>query len=202
MSETLETLCSRAQEKRLIVFDMDNTLMDEARYLFAGYEAVAKFAAADDAKLARAMAACLKDQFALTGRERLFDTVRERYPQARGTLAEWLELLRCAVVDLPMLEWVEPFCAELPEIPLAILTNGNAPQQRNKYRQLRPAALRDRMRLYCAADTQPKPSPAGLWRILGDYKREPHEALMIGDSDSDAACAAAAGVDFAWAPLL
>jgi FMN phosphatase YigB (HAD superfamily) len=200
MHDSLETLLSRVQGKRLVVFDLDNTLMDETRYLFAGYEAVARVAAGNSASLARNLTAWLRDEFESGGRERLFERMAERYPAVRGTVEDWLSELRTVKVDLAMLPWVAPFCATVPHAAWAILTNGNAVQQRNKYHQLLPAELRDRMRLYCAAESKPKPSPAGLWRILEDAHCPPFAALMIGDTATDEACAVAAGVDFAWAP--
>ena len=200
MPQAPDKLLHPAQGKRLIVFDLDNTLTDESVYLFAGYEAIARLAGGGSGGETRNLAAWLKDEFQCGGRERLLDRMTERYPAVQGTVSEWLGLLRTVKVELPMQPWVAPFCEALPDAALAILTNGNPVQQRNKYRQLQPAALRDRMRLYCAAEIKPKPSPAGLWRILEDHNCPPHEALMIGDTGSDAACAAAAGVEFAQAP--
>jgi HAD superfamily hydrolase (TIGR01549 family) len=169
---------------------MDNTLINECDYLFAGYEAIGRLAGNPRA------AEWMKDQFMHTGRERLFEITRAAYEELSGTTEQWLEALRTVEVPLPLLPWVQAFCDALPQVPLAILTNGNARQQRNKYRQIQPAAVRDRFRLYCAADYKPKPSPAGLLRILTDYHCPAWAALMIGDSDNDADCAAAAGVPF------
>jgi HAD superfamily hydrolase (TIGR01549 family) len=179
-----------AEGKRLVVCDLDNTLMDESRYLFAGYETIARQAGEPRA------ASWMKDQFEYTGQEGLFEITRKTFPGMKGSLEEWLETLRWVEVTLPVLAWVQPFCEALPDVPMAILTNGDARQQRNKYRQLQPAAVRDRFRLYCAVDTKPKPSPAGLLRILNDYHCPAWAALMIGDSQTDADCAAAAGVSF------
>lgn len=195
-----EVVLPLARDRELVVFDLDNTLIEESRYLFAGYAAVAAVAAGDDAKLARTLAAWLRDEFECSGRERLFDRMAAAWPQVKGTVADWLEQLRGVEVELPVFPWVEELCAALPALPMAILTNGNAAQQRNKYRLMQPAALRDRMRLYCAAEIRSKPSPAGLWRILEDHRCPPHAALMIGDAESDAACAAAAGVSFVMVP--
>ena len=197
-----DRLLVAAAGKRLVVFDLDNTLMDETQYLFAGYDAVARVAAGGSASLARNLTAWLRDEFQSGGRERLFERMAEHYPGVQGTVGDWLNELRTVKVSLAMLPWVAPFCDALPHAALAILTNGNAVQQRNKYHQLQPAELRERMRLYCAAESKPKPSPAGLWSILEDSHCPPFAALFIGDTATDEACAAAAGVPFAWAPPL
>lgn len=41
-----------------------------------------------------------------------------------------------------------------------------------------------------------KPKPGLLTRVLLDYRLETHNALMIGDQESDAKAAAVAGIDF------
>lgn len=200
MTASSETLLTAAAGRRIIVFDMDDTLMEERSYLAAGFAAVARRFCGDGQKQVRTVAAWMLDQFTHHGRAGLFELTRAAFPELKGSNEEWLEALRTAEVFLPIQPWVASFCAALPGAAFAILTNGNAAQQRNKYRQLQPPELRDRMRLYCAAESKPKPSPAGLWRILEDYDCPQHAALMIGESENDMACAAAAGVDFALAP--
>lgn len=44
-----------------------------------------------------------------------------------------------------------------------------------------------------------KPAPGLLLRLLDHYKVLPHEALFVGDLDSDAEAARRAGVAFMWA---
>jgi FMN phosphatase YigB (HAD superfamily) len=200
MTGGLDALLRAARGKRLIVFDMDNTLMDETAWLYAGYAAVARMAAGGDDQLSGTLSEWLMREFQKSGREKLFDRMAVSFPSVSGTLSDWLERLRTVEISLPMNSWVSSFCGELPDTALAILTNGNAVQQRNKYRQMEPARLRDRMRLYCAAETEPKPSPAGLLKILEDHQCPPEEALFIGDSASDSKCAGAAGVEFVTAP--
>lgn len=186
---------------------MDDTLIDERLYLAAGYEAIAALALRNEAgsesshKIGE-LATWILDQFTHTGREGLFQYTRSAYPGLNGSNAEWLEALRTAKVALPALPWVEALCEALPETPMALLTNGNAIQQRNKYHQIEPPALRERFRLYCAAEYQPKPSPVGLCQILKDYGVSAHECLMIGDSAADRDCADAAGVHFLFAPRI
>ena len=46
-----------------------------------------------------------------------------------------------------------------------------------------------------------KPEPEGLLRALAELRVEPKRALHIGDDDADRAAAAAAGIQFAPAPL-
>ena len=186
---------------------MDNTLIDERVYLAAGYEAIAVLALRHESgnpypRKVRELATWMMDQFTLTGREGLFQYARSAYPGLVGSDEEWLGALRSVEVALPALPWVEAFCDALPATPMAILTNGNVVQQRNKYRQIEPPAVRARFRLYCAAEYQPKPEPGGLYRILKEFGVAARDCLMIGDSSADRDCADAAGVPFLIAPKL
>ena len=63
-------------------------------------------------------------------------------------------------------------------------------------------SLRDRFTLCCAADHAHKPDPAGLVCLPGRFHCLAQEMLFIFDTATDEACAAAAGVPFAWAPPL
>lgn len=197
-------LLEAAAGKRLVVFDLDNTLMDETQYLFAGYDTVAAVAAGGDAPRAAAMGQWLRRAFLKEGRGQLFERLLREFPNAVGGMSDWLAALHSAPVPggLTCFDWVAPFCDGLSGRHLAILTNGNAGQQRNKFQQLAPAALRDRFTLCCAADHAPKPDPAGLFHLMGRFHCGAQETLFIGDTATDEACAAAAGVSFAWAPPL
>jgi FMN phosphatase YigB (HAD superfamily) len=186
----------------LIIFDLDNTLFDETTYLFPAYEAISKIAAPENDSLAGQIRCFLQQTFLATGRAGLLDAMREKFPGLGGNLMSWLAAMRTLPVPggIPFLEWVEPFCADLPSTPLAILTNGNTQQQENKFRQLTPPNLRERFRLYCAAKYVPKPSPTALYAILREFHCDVSAALCVGDAETDRLCAERAGVAFTWAP--
>src|SRR5262245_25070803 len=139
MAAGFEPLLQAARGKRLIVFDMDNTLMDETAWLFAGYASVAQMAAGGDDQLSGTLSEWLTLEFQKSGREKLFDRMAARFPSVSGTMSDWLERLRTVEISLPLHSWVSAFCEAFPDAALAILTNGNVVQQRNKYRQLEPA---------------------------------------------------------------
>ena len=197
-------LLEAAAGKRLVVFDLDNTLMDETEYLFAGYDAVALVASTGEMPRAAMMARWLQRAFLESGRGQLFERMRKEFPDAAGGIDDWLAALHSAQVPggIAIFDWVAPFCDRLPERHFAILTNGHAGQQRNKFQQLFPASLRDRFTLCCAAEHAPKPDPAGLLHLMGRFQCPAPAALFIGDTTTDEACAAAAGGPFAWAPCV
>ncbi len=83
-----------------------------------------------------------------------------------------------------------------------VLTNGNIQQQKNKVASIRWKGMKDEIGFYYAAQFKPKPSADAVYKILDDGGFEPHEVLMIGDDEVDAAAAAAAGVDFLHVSVL
>jgi len=200
MGTSITDLLAAADGKRLVVFDLDNTLIDEWVYLRNAYAAVARIASDGDEREALAIAEWLQAEFRSSGRKNLFDRMAAAWPTASGNLARWLDAFRTAEMPLEMLSWVEPFCDGLVGVSFAILTNGNADQQRNKFALLQRSGNCRPFRLYCAIETESKPSPAGLIRILQDHNCVPSDAVMIGDSEVDRICAEATGVSFILAP--
>lgn len=201
---TVESLLEVVSGKKLLVCDLDNTLMDETAWLFTGYDAVSKVAAPKNPTLAEEIGSFLRQRFLSQGRQQVFDAVKESFPESVGEMAEWLAALRCAVVPggLTMAPWAVTLCRSVPGLALAILTNGHQAQQRHKFAQLQPAEVRDRFQLYCAANYAAKPDTAGLRAILHDFDCAPGDALFVGDTEVDRQCAEQAGVPFAWAPPL
>lgn len=180
----------------LIIFDLDDTLFRERDYLCAAYMAIGTL---DSPSPEDSVAAhhWLCDTFARSGRAELFERYVEAMPDRRITLTQWLHAMRTAQVPggLPLRGWARRFLAERTSM-LAVLTNGNPEQQRNKFRQLDPREIVDHMSFYAAAEIQAKPSPKGVLTILRDLDVAPTDALFVGDDDIDFACAQGAGVPF------
>src|SRR5664280_3636358 len=172
----------------LVVFDLDNTLIDEEAWLAAAYEAVSKVAAPDDAHAATVIARSFLTGFQTHGRTGLFERIRSEFPGLAGDTSTWLAAMRTAEVNggLTIAPWAQSLCQSFSDKPMAILTNGNVIQQQNKYRQLVPSWARTRFRLYCLkpGDEQ-KPSPRGLFAILSDFNCKPEQALFLGDTTTD-----------------
>jgi FMN phosphatase YigB (HAD superfamily) len=201
MSDIISDAVSQAE---LVVFDLDDTLVDEGVWLNAAYAAISRIAAPEDDRTAAKIAQSLSAGRLSHGRAGLFERVRSDFPMARGDTSSWLAAMRNTEVrgGLEIVPWALSLCETFPDKQLAILTNGNATQQRNKYRQLVPCGARNRFRLYCASDLEPKPSPSSLLTILSDFECIPEDAVFLGDHPTDRECADRAGVPFLRAPLL
>ena len=77
-----------------------------------------------------------------------------------------------------------------------VLTNGNTEQQKNKIRNIYWAGLDSYLQIVFANDIEPKPSAAGVEHILNISNTGKNDAIFIGDSEIDQACAVNSGIDF------
>jgi phosphoglycolate phosphatase-like HAD superfamily hydrolase len=79
---------------------------------------------------------------------------------------------------------------------IAVLTNGNIEQQKNKIENIKWEKL-DRSLCFVFADEfEPKPSPAGVEYILKNSGIGKNSTIMIGDSKDDRDCAVNSGIEF------
>jgi len=190
-----------ARDRRLVLFDLDDTLYPEITYLDAGYAACGEALARQHPKIDAAhVAAHLQKRFRLFGRQRLFQDVCTQFDLPTAAVQTMMDALRS--VQVPWgLEIVPPMADLLRRlrerrIPIAIVTNGNLEQQVNKVSQLRPKALVDDVAVYYCARYRPKPYPDAIAAALADHGVASNEAVFVGDGVVDEQAAAAAQVEF------
>jgi phosphoglycolate phosphatase len=181
------------QPVRLIVFDLDGTLVDSVRDL----------AAAVNAALARLVpgtpALPLEDIRAFVGEGARVLVERSLRRAGLGHAADdvlpvFLESYRSRLLDTTRLyPGVREALERLEGRTLAVLTNKPGELSR---RILEGLGVASRFaRIWGPDDAQArKPDPAGLVRLMREVRTDPDETVMVGDSPIDIATGRAAGV--------
>lgn len=181
----------------LLILDLDGTLYDETAYLHAAYAEIARDVAAQTGTASQVVEDYLRDSFVSEGRSGLFDRLARKFSLSPEYLARALSTLRG--ISVPGGLSLHPPMAALLEWALAhgkslaVLTNGNVAQQKNKIAQL---PLPQQARVYFANEIAPKPSPLAMEPILRDYSCSPEHAVLIGDDIVDEQAAQGAGIAF------
>lgn len=178
---------------RLVVFDLDGTLVDSGRDLASAVNAALRRVAPDAATLPED----LVRSFIGSGAGKLI----ERSLRASGlpvpsqdVLPLFLEEYRGRLLDTTRLyPGVEEALDAVSAKTLAVLTNKPGDLSRAILRGL---GVAQRFAHVYGGDDFPerKPDPSGLLRILGEAGAKPTEAVMVGDSDIDVLTGRAAGV--------
>ncbi len=178
---------------RLLVFDLDGTLVDSSRDLAAATNAALQRVAPGSAEVPLAAVISFIGEGARVLIERSLRYSRlELAPD--DVLPVFLDCYAGRLLDTTRLY---PGIAEaldaLRPHPLAVLTNKPGPFSRTILEGLGVASRFER--IWGAGDvTARKPDPSGLLRLIAELGARTGQTVMIGDSPTDVATARAAGV--------
>jgi phosphoglycolate phosphatase len=178
---------------RLVVFDLDGTLVDSSRDLATAVNAALAKVAPGAAPLALDAVRSFIGSGARVLIQRSVAAAGASLP-AEDVLPVFLEAYRGCLLDSTRLyPGVEQALDALAPRQLAVLTNKPGDMSRAILEGL---GVADRfVRVYGGGDLpQRKPDPAGLLRIMEETGAAPAEAAMVGDSDIDVLTGRAAGV--------
>ncbi|MHC4519195.1 MAG: HAD family hydrolase [Planctomycetota bacterium] len=172
-----------------VVFDLDDTLYDEADYCRSGFQAVARFlvrfstnACADD------VFACLWGHFTAGNRTRTFNAALEELAIApdEDLIRQLVELYRTHRPALTLPPDSRDVLEALKErYTLALLTDGFLPAQRLKVEALGIAAYfktivyTEELGRACW-----KPSPVGFERLIETLDIAPERMAYVGDNET------------------
>lgn len=190
------------KDKKAFVFDLDNTLYPEKDYLYQVYYMIGQFIEYQETYSHEIITKYLIDEFEKNGRQHIFDKLIQQFNLKEEYVENCIRLLRTGRLPLKLLlfkeaEWMLNELVDQQK-QLFILTNGTPEQQYNKITQIEWNGLQKHLRCYFANETQPKPAPDGLWKIMEEHQLKAEELVFIGDADIDEHCAQAAGVDFIY----
>ena len=185
----------------LYIFDLDNTIYNEADYLFQGYDAIAGyFSGIIKNPGKKELSEMLKRIYLEEGREKLFNKFLIRNGLDESYIKQCLAILRSFTTEkdleimIPVKKILKTLTAAGKEV--YILTNGNVQQQKNKIRSIRWDGLDQVLNFVFAEEIEPKPSPAGIGHILHITGIPKHQAVFTGDAESDRLSAENAGISF------
>jgi phosphoglycolate phosphatase len=178
---------------RLLVFDLDGTLVDSSRDIAASVNAALKRVAPSAAEIPLAQILSFVGEGARVLVERSLQHAGLSLP-ADEVLPVYIECYAGRLLDTTLLY---PGMAEALDAlrgpTLAVLTNKPGDFSR---RILDGLGVADRFACVLGAGDvlSRKPDPAGLFRLMADAQAARDETWMVGDSATDVAVARAAGV--------
>ena len=185
---------------KVYLFDLDNTLYDENRYLFESYKLVAKNIS-DITKIAyEEVFTNIINIFIRDGRSKLFDRLIECYALQGNSLNEFLEILRTITLEekLVLFHKVKFVLKQLLEAnkKIIIVTNGNPIQQQNKIRQIEWEGINNKIVFVYANEIVKKPSLKLFMFLKSKYNLIEGQTIMIGDSIIDETFASNSKISF------
>ena len=186
--------------KKAYVFELDNVLYPEKDYLLQVYYLFAGFLEYKELYDAKVLTKLMTETYEQEGTEHIFDRVQEKFLIDEQYRHNFNLLHLTARLPLKLLLYKDALTL-LQDIvidrkQIFILTNGIPEQQPNKIKQTEWHGLENYLTCYFADEIKPKPEPDALHYILKTHNLERRDIVMIGNSENDELCAAAAGVDY------
>lgn len=187
-------LYNQYKEKRNLIFDLDNTIIDEKDYLYPAYLDVAKSYYKENSN---EIYKFLINTFESSGRKNIFSKLTSRYVNKQLYLSDFLKKLRfneeCKVIYT--LGWFQKLMKLINnEFPLYIITNGNIIQQKNKINKiLFPSNVKLKKVIY-ANKYEKKPNPASFHELKKIFPLT--NPIYIGDGLVDKQFAINTDIEF------
>ncbi|MEO8150341.1 MAG: HAD-IA family hydrolase [Bacteroidia bacterium] len=184
------------------IFDLDNTLYDEVKYLYPAFSSISRELDIEYRRGYLEVFKFLKNTFDKQGRKNLFDRLIIEYDFSPEIIDLCLQKLRTVKIHgkINLKKDMKRCIARLlsDNKKLYVLTNGNIEQQKNKVEQINWNGMKENISFYFANEIEPKPSPAGILKIIADHNLNKEEILFIGDDEVDRLAAEDSGVDFIY----
>ena len=168
----------------ILVFDLDDTLYEEADYVRSGFRAVARFLSPI---LMVPPVVLEQEQLALLaqyGRGRIFDMLLERRGRyTKRLLRECIASYRCHEPDIRLYAESAACLRRFRQLPLYVVTDGNKVAQAAKVRALKlPRLVRRALLTHRHGVAHAKPSPYCFQLIQRLERAQPEEIVYVGDN--------------------
>jgi putative hydrolase of the HAD superfamily len=181
---------------RALIFDLDDTLYPERKYVESGFKKVAKAIAEQSGGKPANFFDFMITALEQNGRGRIFDDLLEQFSLSteKFSIETLVTLYRQHEPLIELYPGVEEMLNRLRKnYRLAIVTDGTAIMQRRKVTALALGTMVDEV-IYCWELAAPKPSPAGFQAAMRKLAVTPADTIIIGDRpDHDLAAAFAIG---------
>jgi putative hydrolase of the HAD superfamily len=181
----------------VLVFDLDDTLYLERDFVMSGYQAVANYLADSNICNFESAFSCMAGAFSAQGRQMVFTTLTERFPNTSEMLADLIEVYRQHIPAICLFPGYMELLQEFTrQYRLGIITDGLPAVQERKVRALGLNGIMNKI-IYTweyGADKE-KPHPISFSMMLESLRAEPDSAIFIGDNpDKDCKGAHRAGM--------
>ncbi|MDY6786646.1 MAG: HAD-IA family hydrolase [candidate division WOR-3 bacterium] len=168
---------------KLIICDLDDTLMSEYDYVLSQFSNVAEFLSVRIGIDAQGVFSDLKTAFDTDCKDP-FDRIIKKYSIDESIKNKMIEVYRFSRPNIPLYTDVEMFLEDLSntDIIMTILTDGNTQRQNMKIDAL---GIRGYFDIIIVNEPEYfKPKPYGYKAIVKNYSIKPKEILCIGDNPS------------------
>ncbi len=168
---------------KVIIFDLDNTLYNERKYVISGFKAVALFLAKEKSLDHCTVYSSLLESFVLNGRGNNFDYLCRKLNIDIRIISKLVDVYREHCPEISLREDIKIFLWELSrDYKLCLLTNGWIMPQKMKVEALGLDRYFDTIFYSQQGGLDfAKPHPKYFIQVLQFYDIEAYEALMIGD---------------------
>ena len=190
----LNYLVSEHKKNRDIIFDLDNTLIDEKIYLYSAYEEIAIKA---DLYRYKEIKNFLINSFENKGRKNLYQELILSFGIKNFELRDFLYILRNHKIKgkINTKLWFRKFISIIgSNFPIYIITNGNITQQKNKIKYIKFPIGSNLKKVIFANEYQKKPSPDAYYALNKDNNIQ--NPIYIGDSKTDKDFATNLNIEF------
>lgn len=182
-------------DSRSLIFDLDNTIYDENRFLFAVYAEISKNVSNISGHRYADLLQFLTKTYLAEGRRQLFDKFLLKFRLSQEfTVQDIVSFQREPIgVKLRCFRYFSEYINDAKRA--FIITNGNSTQQLWKYEALGLHSRDNRITFVCADDHAPKPQPGSYRWLTQTYDMK--NPIYLGDSDVDEEFARRCNISFA-----
>lgn len=187
------------KDKKLVIFDLDDTLILEREYVISGLIAVSKYFSKKYSQDLSDVSNFLLRTFESNGRTSIFNKLLYKY-SIDDKQEIILDLVNCyrnhhPTIQLPKKNKEILISLRKSGLKLAIVTDGLEVMQRNKVNALGLNQLVDTV-IYCWSISAPKPDSMGFKTAMNELSCTAEQTIIIGDNpEHDIIPAVTLGVD-------
>ena len=184
---------------RIIICDLDNTLINENDFLFSAYYDISKNININDDSIYK----FLKRSFEMGHRKDLYQRLNSKFPNCNISIESFLKILHNhrPRKEMKTLRWFQNFIEIVNnDFGLYIITNGNPTQQKNK---LISTKFPDKVyieKVIFSNEFIKKPNTSSFEKLTEDFTL--YDPIYIGDSDTDKEFALNIAIEFINVKLL
>jgi FMN phosphatase YigB (HAD superfamily) len=186
--------------KDAFVFELDDVLYPGKDYLYQVYYLFSSFLEYTEQVDIKEATNYMVATYLEEGEDAVFENLKNKFNLDEKYKTNFDHLGKTAKLPLKLLLY-EEMLKLLQEIvvdrkKIFIVTNGDPEQQLNKIKQTDWNGLEPYLTCYFANELKPKPDTDCIDLLIKDHHLQRRNMVMIGNADTDAQCAEAAGIDF------